>query len=184
MLTANDEPYPTKPIDVAFEIVSDGEAIEEKCEHYTRIGIPQVFVFFGEAKEIRQWDGISKRLAVVEDVQLMNEVTITRRTIWTELDRRMNERHSIGRFICRVARDLAEPPQIRRPLSNLALVIILSESHRFFSKAHQIEIRLPRMSKPSMLLKRVVGDDLLHCLPLITSEIHARVPDQDQGCQF
>jgi Uma2 family endonuclease len=40
-----EEPYPTRPVDVAFEVLSEGEEIREKCHQYTRIGIPQVFVF-------------------------------------------------------------------------------------------------------------------------------------------
>jgi Uma2 family endonuclease len=93
------EDYPTAPVDVAFEILSEGEAVEDKCEHYARIGIPQVFVFHGEIKQIRRWDPDAKTLIVVEDVELLNGVVITGRTIWSELDRRMSERQATGRRI-------------------------------------------------------------------------------------
>jgi Uma2 family endonuclease len=39
--------YPTKPIDVAIEILSDDQmtGLFERCRQYVRIGIPQIFVF-------------------------------------------------------------------------------------------------------------------------------------------
>ena len=37
--------YVTKPVDVVFEELSKDDDTLTKCQHYTRIGIPQVFLF-------------------------------------------------------------------------------------------------------------------------------------------
>jgi len=39
--------YPTKPVDLVIEILSDDQMgmLLKKCEHYTRIGIPDIYVF-------------------------------------------------------------------------------------------------------------------------------------------
>jgi Uma2 family endonuclease len=86
-----EHPYPTKAIEIAVEIVSPGDSLEqvrEKCAHYTRIGIRQVFVLDPEAKTIAEWRG--GELQPVIDVALGNGVTITGKTIWRELERRIS----------------------------------------------------------------------------------------------
>lgn len=90
-----EEPYPTKPIDIAAEILSPGDSlhdVEEKCLHYARIGIRQIFVLDPERKTIREWaGGVTGGLAPVVDIVLGNGVTITGRTLWTELERRRRQ---------------------------------------------------------------------------------------------
>ena len=78
--------YATKPVDVVFEVLSEGDDIVTKCQHYSQIHIPQVFVFSPEAGTIAQWDGQS--LVPVADVELANGVTIKGETIWSQLEKR------------------------------------------------------------------------------------------------
>jgi Uma2 family endonuclease len=93
-----EESYPTQPVDVVFEVLSEGEDdIEKKCREYSRIGIPQVFVFDPVQRKIAEWKGTT--LLDVTDVLLRNGVTITGKTIWSELDRRLKERRPIGPVI-------------------------------------------------------------------------------------
>lgn len=77
------ERYPTRPIDVAFEIWSEGEDAEEKCRLYAQIGIPQIFYFFAEKQESYLWNGA--QLVLVEDVVLGNGSMIQGERIWEEL---------------------------------------------------------------------------------------------------
>ena len=82
--------YVTGPEDVVvFEVLSEGDPIAEKCQHYTEINIQQVFVFDPEAKTITNWDGA--KLVPVQDVQLANGVTITGATIWSDFAKRQKQ---------------------------------------------------------------------------------------------
>ena len=90
VLTAITGKYPTHPVDVVFEIMSEGENIKAKCLRYSQVGIPQIFVLDAENKTIAEWSG--DRLIPVVDVALLNGVTITGRTIWSEMVRRQRER--------------------------------------------------------------------------------------------
>ena len=81
--------YPAKPIDVAFEVLSDDDDIVTKCRHYSRIEVPQVFVFDAEAKTIARWNG--EALMPVVDVELANGVIITGATIWSQLENRRRQ---------------------------------------------------------------------------------------------
>jgi len=76
----------TRPVDVVFEVLSDGNDIVTKCKHYTEIQIPVVFVFDPDAQTIARWDGT--KLVPVSDVKLGNGVTITGATIWSEFAKR------------------------------------------------------------------------------------------------
>jgi Uma2 family endonuclease len=78
--------YATKPVDVIFEVLSEGEDIVSKCQQYTRIGIPQVFVFDPEARLIASWTG--QDLVSAEDVKLSNGITITGATLWLLFEER------------------------------------------------------------------------------------------------
>ena len=83
------ERYQTRPIDVAFEVLSEGEDAIEKCALYSRIGIPQVFYFDPEKREIYSWDG--NKLAPVIEVKLGNGAVITGEAIWAELEKELNK---------------------------------------------------------------------------------------------
>ncbi len=89
--------YPIKPIDVAFEVLSDDDDIVTKCRNYSRIEIPQVFVFDAEAKTIARWN--SQALVPVTDVVLANGVTITGATIWSRLEERRRQQPPDSRMI-------------------------------------------------------------------------------------
>jgi Uma2 family endonuclease len=90
VLHAIEGDYATEPVDVVFEVMSEGDDPLPKCEQYTRVGIPQVFVLDPKTKTIKEWN--RTQLLTVADVRLANGVTITGRTIWSELDRRSTER--------------------------------------------------------------------------------------------
>ena len=80
--------YPTRPVDVVFEVSSDGDEILTKCKHYTEIQIPAICVFDPAAQAITSWDGAN--LVPVTDVKLANGVTITGATIWSEFAKRQH----------------------------------------------------------------------------------------------
>ena len=81
--------YPTRPVDVVFEILSPQEDIETKCKHYSNSLVPQIFVFDPSAQTIASWDGA--KLMPVADVKLGNGVTITGATIWREFAKRQRQ---------------------------------------------------------------------------------------------
>lgn len=87
-----EQPYPTKPIDIAIEILSDDQAdlLFEKCQHYAALGIPQIFVFDPKARKAWEWSRES--LQRIHTLQLGNGSTVEVKDIWTELDRRTNKR--------------------------------------------------------------------------------------------
>jgi len=72
--------YPTRPVDVVFEVLSPQEDIETKCQQYSQSEIRAIFVFDPARQTITSWDGA--KLAPVTDVKLGNGVTITGSTIW------------------------------------------------------------------------------------------------------
>jgi Uma2 family endonuclease len=89
------ERYPTEPVDVVFEVLSEGEEVIEKCRLYAQIGIRQVFYFDPELRRIYVWrDGA---LIPTTDVQLANGSIITGKELWAEfefdLNRLIRSRH-------------------------------------------------------------------------------------------
>lgn len=76
----------TKPVDVVFEVLSEGEEILSKCRQYSRIGIPCIYVFSPEQRTIEHWDG--QCLIPVESVHLPNGAVLTHEAIFSMLDRR------------------------------------------------------------------------------------------------
>jgi Uma2 family endonuclease len=81
--------YPTRPVDVVFEVLSPGEDIETKCCGYSESSILTIFVFDPGAQTIASWDG--EKLVPVTDVKLGNGVTITGATIWSEFEKRQRQ---------------------------------------------------------------------------------------------
>ena len=79
------ESYPTRPVDVVFEVLSEGEEATEKCRLYSNVRIPQIFYFDPEQRKIYAWD--SGQLVPVENVALANGATIMGEEIWTEFER-------------------------------------------------------------------------------------------------
>jgi Uma2 family endonuclease len=86
-----EQPYPTKPIDVAIEILSDDKMgqLFRKCRHYVRIGIPQIFVFDPEARDAWEWSRETDSIERIQELRLGNGSVITLAGVWAELDRRI-----------------------------------------------------------------------------------------------
>jgi Uma2 family endonuclease len=81
--------YPSRPVDVVFEVLSPQENIATKCRIYSDSLIPAVVVFDPAEQTISSWDG--KKLQPVVDVKLANGVTITGTTIWFEFAKRQKQ---------------------------------------------------------------------------------------------
>lgn len=86
-----EEPYPTKPVDIVAEILSDDPMtrVYEKCRQYARIGIPQIFVFDPESQTAWEWSRETGNLQRIETLRLGNGSTLAVSEIWAELDARM-----------------------------------------------------------------------------------------------
>ncbi len=89
--TVVEEPYPTKPIEIAAEILSPTDSMDEvreKCAHYERIGIRRIFVFDPGGKQAFAWR--PSNLEPVEEIQFGNgTASVAVSDIWKELDRRI-----------------------------------------------------------------------------------------------
>ena len=87
-----EEPYPTKPVDIVAEVLSDDAmtTVYEKCRNYTRIGIRQIFVFDPQARTAWEWSREAENLERVEELRLGNGARVAVAEIWAELERRMN----------------------------------------------------------------------------------------------
>jgi Uma2 family endonuclease len=86
-----EKPYPTKPVDIVVEILSDDQMtrVYEKCRQYARIGIPQIFVFDPESQVAWEWSRETGNLERIEVLQLRNGSRLPVSDIWAELDARM-----------------------------------------------------------------------------------------------
>lgn len=84
------EKYPTEPIDVVMEVLSDDQMgqLLKKCKRYEGIGIRQIFVLSAENRSVWMWK--SGTLHPVEDIVLGNGKVIHGATIWAELENRLN----------------------------------------------------------------------------------------------
>ena len=81
------EPYPTEPIEVVIEILSPDDRMSyilNKCRHYSRIGIPQIFVFDPESRQAWQWTNNS--LEAISQMRLGNGSVIELSSVWQQLD--------------------------------------------------------------------------------------------------
>jgi Uma2 family endonuclease len=89
-----EQPYPTKPVDIVAEILSDDPMTKvfEKCRNYARIGIPQIFVFDPESKAAWEWSRETDNLERIQALRLRNGSTLEVNEIWAELDARMRTR--------------------------------------------------------------------------------------------
>jgi Uma2 family endonuclease len=85
------ERYPTKPVDIVAEILSPDDPMSrvfEKCRHYVRIGIPQIFVLDPELQLAWEWSRRTENLERVDSLRLGNGVVMETRDVWLELERR------------------------------------------------------------------------------------------------
>ena len=94
--SAIDGPYPTKPVELVIEILSDDQFryVHEKCRHYHRIGIPAVYVADPEQRRLWQWNPERENLDPTENIVLPNAVPLTGATIWAEFERRIAQRRA------------------------------------------------------------------------------------------
>jgi Uma2 family endonuclease len=89
-----EEPYPIRPIDVAIEIPSKNQdpPLAEKCKHYARIGIHQIFTFDPETRIVSEWNHGIGKLEPVEQIRFNNGSVIEAATVWQEFDLRCRKR--------------------------------------------------------------------------------------------
>ena len=92
--TEIEQPYPTKPVDIAAEILSDDPMTKvfEKCRNYARIAVRQIFVFDPEAKMAWQWSRETNNLERIQSANLTNGSTLEVDQIWAEMAARMAAR--------------------------------------------------------------------------------------------
>lgn len=91
-----EEPYPTKPVEIAIEILSDDRmtTLYAKCRHYATIGVKQVFVFDPQERIAWEWSRASENLERTDELSLGNGSVVRLGDIWAELDRRIGKRPS------------------------------------------------------------------------------------------
>ncbi|MBV9303326.1 MAG: Uma2 family endonuclease [Acidobacteriaceae bacterium] len=89
-----EQPYPTKPVDIVAEILSDDPMTKvfEKCRNYARIGIPQIFVFDPGSRIAWEWNRETGNLERIRALRLRNGSAVDVSEIWAELDARMRTR--------------------------------------------------------------------------------------------
>lgn len=79
--------YPTEAVEIVVEILSPDDKLTymiNKCRHYERIGIQQVFVFDPAEKLAWRWNAGS--LEAVAQLLLPNGVSLAIDEIWRQLD--------------------------------------------------------------------------------------------------
>ena len=89
--------YPTKPVDIVVEVLSPDDPmtrVYEKCRQYTRIGIPQIFVFDPESKTAWEWSRETHNLETIQALHLANRSMLPVAEIWAELDARLQVANS------------------------------------------------------------------------------------------
>ena len=94
VLELTGEPYPLYPVDVALEVLSENQSLEEKCQDYAAIGVQQIFVFDPKERTINAWNHREQRLESVLDIHLANGSIIRAGTIWRKLDEALQRRAS------------------------------------------------------------------------------------------
>jgi Uma2 family endonuclease len=86
-----EEPYPTKPVAIVAEVLSPEDhmdALFEKCAHYARIGIRQIYVFNPRTHTGWEWDRTTRNLERVDRLTLGNGNVIELTAVWNEMERR------------------------------------------------------------------------------------------------
>lgn len=85
-------PYPTKPFEVAIEILSPDDRMQRilrKCRFYAEQGIPHIYVFDPEDRTAERWNGLKGTLEPVEAIAVENWPRIEVSQIWAELDKEL-----------------------------------------------------------------------------------------------
>ena len=93
-----EQPYPTKPIEIAIEILSDDKMgqLFKKCRHYVRIGISQIFVFDPEARDVWVWSRETDNTERIRELRLGNGSSILVSDVWAEMERRTAKKRLVG----------------------------------------------------------------------------------------
>jgi Uma2 family endonuclease len=87
--------YPTKPIDIVAEILSPDdppEKVLEKCQHYTELGIPQIYVFDPIQRSAAKWNRVNQLLEPITELSLTNGSVLFVDSIFARFDQRLKRR--------------------------------------------------------------------------------------------
>lgn len=79
--------YPEQPVEVVVEILSPDDRmtyVMNKCRHYQRVGIPQIFVLDPDAKQSWQWT--NNGLEIISEMRLSNGAVISFDSVWRQFD--------------------------------------------------------------------------------------------------
>ena len=95
-----EQPYPTKPVDIVAEVLSDDPMTKvfEKCRNYARIGIPQVFVFDPQSKTAWEWSTKTDNLERIQTLHLGNGSTLEVCDILASNSAQMSQTSSVDPF--------------------------------------------------------------------------------------
>jgi Uma2 family endonuclease len=90
--SAIDGRYPTKPVDLVIEILSDDQFryLHDKCRHYKRIGIQRIYVADPDERRLWQWNPERDSLDPSETIILPNGTALAGSLIWTEFEKRIS----------------------------------------------------------------------------------------------
>jgi Uma2 family endonuclease len=83
--------YPTQPVDIVIEVLSDDQFryLTDKCGHYQRIGIERIYVADPEERKLWKWNSDQRHLDLVNKIELPNGRSLTSSLIWTEFEKRV-----------------------------------------------------------------------------------------------
>ncbi len=84
--------YPTKPIDIVAEILSPDDLpakLLEKCRHYAKLGIRQIYVFDPLERTAAMWNPIEQQLDRIDHLTLTNGSVVSVGTIFNRFDQRL-----------------------------------------------------------------------------------------------
>jgi Uma2 family endonuclease len=85
-------PYPTKPFDVAVEILSPEDSfqrITKKCRLYHKWGIRHILVVDGEERIVWKLEPDGNELHEISEILFSNGRKLLTQQLWEELDRRL-----------------------------------------------------------------------------------------------
>lgn len=89
-----EHPYPTKPFEVAIEILSPEDRMQRvlrKCRFYAEQGISYIYVFDPEDRTAQRWNGERGSLEPVEALQIGNRKRVDVAEIWADLDKELEQ---------------------------------------------------------------------------------------------
>jgi Uma2 family endonuclease len=86
--------YPTEPVEIVAEILSDDQmtVLLKKCRDYASIGIPQIFVLDPGEHTVWIWNAQSGQLDVTVDLKLGNGATIPGVDLWQRFETRRHRK--------------------------------------------------------------------------------------------